>query len=123
MILIPSRIIYAGIIIPTVVYTLFIAQLAYSLLSSSARQHSEALTWSSSVSTERRKELILKRSDAVLAYKECLVGRGEWYHMNHFSDDLVFQDPLFSLEGKEEFESVAVSLARSVWCCHGWCHD
>ena len=32
--------------------------------------------------------------------------------MEHFSDDVIFQDPLFRLEGREELSAVFVTLTR-----------
>ena len=44
--------------------------------------------------------------------RECLSGKGEWYHLEHFTDDVIFQDQLFKLEGRDELSAIFVSLNR-----------
>jgi len=111
--LISDKVIYCGIILPTVVYISLISHLMFTIFSTNrVSPPQQTLTWSQSVPVERRKELVLNRSEPVLAYEDCLSGRGEWYHLEHFSDDVVFQDPLFRLEGREELSAVFVTLTR-----------
>ena len=70
MVLIHSKIIYAGFIVPTVVYLALMSHLLYTHITGvNKSDKSETLSWSTSVTTEKRKEIILKRSEAILAYK------------------------------------------------------
>ena len=44
--------------------------------------------------------------------RQCLSGKGEWYHMEHFTEDVIFQDPIIFSEGREDLSAVLINLPR-----------
>ena len=46
-------------------------------------------------------------------FRQCVSGKGEWYHLEHFTPDVSFRDPMFSSEGRQDLSAV-FTLARSV---------
>ena len=49
-------------------------------------------------------------SPLLLTCRQCLSGRGAWYHLDHFTGDVVFHSPLLQLEGREELGAGLVTL-------------
>jgi len=102
-------IVYSGIIVPASIYISLVTHVFYSTFSRE-RISPQKLGWFSDASIDQRKEIVLNRSEPLLAYKECLSGKGEWYHLEHFTEDVIFQSPLVKLEGKDELSSIFVTL-------------
>ena len=46
-------------------------------------------------------------------FRQCVSGKGEWYHLEHFTQDVTFRDPMILSEGHEDLSAV-VTLTRSV---------
>jgi len=101
--------VYSGIIVPTSIYFALVTHVFYASFSKD-RMSPKKLGWFSDASIDQRKEIVLNRSEPLLAYKECLSGKGEWYHLEHFTKDVIFQSPLIKLEGQDEFSTIFVTL-------------
>ena len=46
-------------------------------------------------------------------FRQCVSGKGEWYHLEHFTEDVSFRDPMIVSEGREDLSAI-VTLTRSV---------
>ena len=46
-------------------------------------------------------------------FRQCVSGQAEWYHLEHFTQDVSFRDPMILSEGREDLSAV-FTLARSV---------
>ena len=46
-------------------------------------------------------------------FRQCVSGKGEWYHLEHFTEDVSFKDPVILSEGREDLSAI-VTLTRSV---------
>ena len=126
---ISSNILYAGIFFPLLLYLGLVSNILYTV-ARGTKAPAPALTWSKTVSVDRRKDLVLKRTEPLLAYKydiltnlfvqmtfgmfrQCVSGKGEWYHLEHFTGDVSFRDPMILSEGHEDLSAI-VTLTRSV---------
>ena len=65
---ISSNILYAGIFAPFLLYLGLVSNIVYTVVRGS-KASAPALTWSKTVSVDRRKDLVLKRTEPLLAYK------------------------------------------------------
>ena len=67
---IPLKILYAGIFAPFLLYICLVSNILYTVFTGvKAKAPAPDITWSKSVSVDRRKDLVLKRSEPLLAYK------------------------------------------------------
>ena len=39
-------------------------------------------------------------------FRQCVSGKMEWYHMDHFTEDVTFRDPIILAEGREDLSAV-----------------
>ena len=69
---ISHRILYAGIFAPVLLYISLVSNVLYTVFTG-IKAPAPDLTWSKSVSVDRRKDLVLKRSEPLLAYKYNIV--------------------------------------------------
>ena len=65
---ISSNILYAGIFFPLLLYLGLVSNILYTVVRGT-KAPAPALTWSKTVSVDRRKDLVLKRTEPLLAYK------------------------------------------------------
>ena len=65
---ISSNILYAGIFLPLLLYLGLVSNILYTVVRGT-KAPAPALTWSKTVSVDRRKDLVLKRTEPLLAYK------------------------------------------------------
>ena len=65
---ISSNTLYAGIFAPLLLYLGLVSNIVYTVVRGS-KASAPALTWSKTVSVDRRKDLVLKRTEPLLAYK------------------------------------------------------
>ena len=65
---ISNKLLYAGILVPLVFYICLVSNILYTVFTANKSQAPD-LSWSKTVSVERRKDLVLKRSEPLLAYK------------------------------------------------------
>ena len=48
-----------------------------------------------------------------IMFRQCVSGKGEWYHLEHFTGDVTFRDPMILSEGHEDLSAI-VTLTRLV---------
>lgn len=65
---IPLKILYAGIFAPLLLYISLVSNILYTVFTG-VKAPAPDITWSKSVSVDRRKDLVLKRSEPLFAYK------------------------------------------------------
>ena len=65
---ISSNTLYAGIFAPLLLYLGLVSNILYTVVRGS-KAPAPALTWSKTLSVDRRKDLVLKRTEPLLAYK------------------------------------------------------